>query len=692
MHLSRFGLLSLGVAAVDAFKDTSPFFLASTSEVLANSAYIKSGASVLEEVSSSLSSCPSDYYVVVSQPGVHSSDFSTRKSAPRLGTKMLGKDKSIRSKMSVTEVSGLVDDRQIKRLLEDKCKAQTTSINGASGSYPSSFESGPRIIDVQFPMLSLGSDRADQLSDNDGILSDIIERIPSSSKYTLLYITSPREFPETDSVVYDTTEEYGDSIRMELKRDYSAHTSSSSSNSTGRTVSLFDEYQYFTPGIFMGLLASSLFIVILYIGISALSSLQVPYAAFEKDTSAAIQKKAQLATALSTNPCYDLPSTPGQLTRSGEPIQQFDFSDLATMRFLPSSLEKTRSSFILLLFLVLAAVARVSAEPAGTETTASTSDAQTQTTADQSAPSGTETTSTSTKTTSTSTSTSESTTSESTSTTTAMATTSTTSTTSSLTSSLTSTTDGTTATTAVSTTTTASASSTTTNTIATIPPTAGAPYMQTEHMPEGTFFIIIGAILGCIGLGVLAWRGMVAWSVNRSVRNAALVSTAESKRLLRGSRKKRTPVYSAAPKEDVLLDKVGTTTRTSYRPSPQRASTNSSLFFSPTAGGHGASHTNLNRNSTYLPAGYYAAAGNSTPVRDPGLSSPVFSSGSPALTPTGTFNSQHPRQYYAGASTSSLNLNQTPQGRAPSAYLDDLFENHTSQNRTSPRDLDSGHR
>ena len=32
MHLSRFGLLALAAAAVDAFRDTSPFFLASTSE------------------------------------------------------------------------------------------------------------------------------------------------------------------------------------------------------------------------------------------------------------------------------------------------------------------------------------------------------------------------------------------------------------------------------------------------------------------------------------------------------------------------------------------------------------------------------------------------------------------------------------------------------------------------------------
>ncbi|KAJ5782761.1 hypothetical protein N7457_004535 [Penicillium paradoxum] len=292
MYLSRFGLLALGAAAVNAFRDTSPFFLASTSEVLTNSAYIQSGASLLENLYSSLTTCPSDYYVVVYQPGVHSSDFSTRKSAPRLGAKVLGKDRSIRSKMSVNEVAGSIDPKEIKSFLEEKCKAQTTAVDAVSGSYPSYFEHGPRIIDVEFPMLSLGSDRAQQLSGFDGFLADVVDRIPSSSKYTILYITSPREFPETDSVIYEASEDsYQETIHMGLKRDYSAHGSTSAPSN--KSTSLFGEYQYFTPGIFMGLMATFLFLAILYIGINALSSLEIPYAAFEKDTSAAVQKKAQ---------------------------------------------------------------------------------------------------------------------------------------------------------------------------------------------------------------------------------------------------------------------------------------------------------------------------------------------------------------------------------------------------------------
>jgi hypothetical protein len=117
---------------------------------------------------------------------------------------------------------------------------------------------------MEFPMLSLGSDRAQQLSgfgmyvvhlrisfkltQLDGFLADVVDRIPSSSKYTIIYTTSPREFPETDSVIYEASgDSYQDSVHMDLKRDYSAHGSASSS--LKKHTSLFHEYQYFTPGL-----------------------------------------------------------------------------------------------------------------------------------------------------------------------------------------------------------------------------------------------------------------------------------------------------------------------------------------------------------------------------------------------------------------------------------------------------------
>ncbi|BDD55888.1 hypothetical protein MPDQ_003267 [Monascus purpureus] len=292
MYLSIFWLLAFG-AAVGAFRDTSPFFLASTSEILASSAEIKTASSIFRDVSSELSACPSDYFVVAFQPGVHKSDYATRRSAPRLGAKVTGQDETIRSSMSVSEVAGVLDAAQIQAMIEKECKTRTTVIDTSSGSYPSSFDKEARIITVKFPMLSLGSDRAQQLSDNDGLLADIIDRIPSPS-YTLLYVTSPKEFDDSGSgfAGYDFENNgiYQEPLHMQLKRDYSAHVSGKESASNS---SVFAKYQFFTPGIFMGLMASFLFVSILYVGFSALSSLEVPYAAFEKDISAGAQKKQQ---------------------------------------------------------------------------------------------------------------------------------------------------------------------------------------------------------------------------------------------------------------------------------------------------------------------------------------------------------------------------------------------------------------
>ncbi|KAE8379255.1 BIG/ATPase V1 complex, subunit S1 [Aspergillus bertholletiae] len=290
MHLSSFSLLALGAATANAFRDTSPFFLASTSEILSTSSQLKTAPSLLVDLSSKLSACPSDYYVIASQPGVHSTDFSTRKSAPRLGAKMMGKDKTIRSTATVNEVVGVLQAKQIQNIIEKECGAQTTVIDGATGSYPSDFGSNPRVLLIDFPVLPLGKERAQQLSDNDGLLSDIVERIPSK-KYTILYVTSPREFEDTDSGIYHSeTDPYQDPVHMDLKRDFAAHSSRSEPASN---KSLFQEYQYFTPGLFMGLMATFIFIMILYVGFSALASLEVPYAAFEKDTSASVQKKQQ---------------------------------------------------------------------------------------------------------------------------------------------------------------------------------------------------------------------------------------------------------------------------------------------------------------------------------------------------------------------------------------------------------------
>jgi len=58
-------------------------------------------------------------------------------------------------------------------------------------------------------------------------------------------------------------------------------------------ASLFERYQFFTPGIFMGFVAGFIMLSILYVGLSALSSLEVSYGAFDKEMGPAAQKKQQ---------------------------------------------------------------------------------------------------------------------------------------------------------------------------------------------------------------------------------------------------------------------------------------------------------------------------------------------------------------------------------------------------------------
>ncbi|KAL9113732.1 MAG: hypothetical protein Q9227_002177 [Pyrenula ochraceoflavens] len=224
-----------------------------------------------------------------------------------------------------------------------------------------------------------------------------------------------------------------------------------------------------------------------------------------------------------------------------------------------------------------------------------------------------------------------------------------------------------------------------------VPPTADAPYMQKSSLPEGTIFICVGAAIGFIAVAILAWRMIVAWSINRSVKRAALASYApDTKGLLsgKGSPGHKTATYydnrnpspafneKAAPSSRVLSK--GTTP-------------NSSLFFSPTAGAGMHSSPTMQRNSGYLPAGYYASGkvspashtqiGGAARPKSAGTfgnapsRSPVNDSSPPDSPGYASFRDGLSTVGHSGAydSSSTLNLASTTGGRAPSTYLDDLM-------------------
>ena len=235
----------------------------------------------------------------------------------------------------------------------------------------------------------------------------------------------------------------------------------------------------------------------------------------------------------------------------------------------------------------------------------------------------------------------------------------------------------------------------------TVPPTADAPFMQKSNLPEGTIFIAVGAFLGFLGCMVLLWRALVAWSLHRSVKKAAMAQTAKyahARDPRGGIGKTKSPYFSTAAGSTLSLDPLAASGK-GVGSTPQSA--HNSLFFSPTAGA--GMNSPSNRASGYLPAGFYAA-GNAAPGGVAGMTHiggggmPLSNHGnqnqryarrlsrghspqrSPSLPPSRgeSFNgSKLSTQGLVGQpSNSSLNLAVAPQGRAPSAYLEDLFENH----------------
>lgn len=271
-----------------------------------------------------------------------------------------------------------------------------------------------------------------------------------------------------------------------------------------------------------------------------------------------------------------------------------------------------------------------------------------------------------------------------------------------------------------------------------VPYTASAPYMQKSKLPEGTVFICVGAILGVLGASILAWRGLVAWSLQRSVQRAALSTYHPEKTGLMGGRAASPGFYAAGGLGSALsLDHLGgkpfsrpaSYMRTGGSPSAAAAATGlskaavaspTSLFFSPTAGINSTannatgSHTTLlphaqpqlgaagNRASAFLPAGYYAASASQlsggaslprsqpppriSPPDSPGLlgdSSTLDGGSSVVGNVNGAAGRDTPTTCSGWPSTASLRLDVAPQerggiagSRAPSAYLEDLFEHH----------------
>jgi len=135
------------------------------------------------------------------------------------------------------------------------------------------------------PLLPITVHCADIIKDHE--LGQLLQKYETDGDYTVVYFSNPNEFKPYEA-------EFADSVHMELRRQAAPlQAVGRREGKAADKLPLFEKYQFFTPGIFMGLLAAFVMLSIVYVGISALSSLQVSYGAFEKEMGPAAQRKQQ---------------------------------------------------------------------------------------------------------------------------------------------------------------------------------------------------------------------------------------------------------------------------------------------------------------------------------------------------------------------------------------------------------------
>ncbi|KAJ9158301.1 BIG1-domain-containing protein [Coniochaeta hoffmannii] len=279
----RFSIASvlLSSTAAYAFSDTSPFVLLSTSKLDTppSPPQLQSSKSLTNSLTSLLSSCPTTRYALVSQPNLHAADIRDESDGGKCHMPNLCRAASSAvSAYTVAEVVGQLGSPSLSSIINTACASAGKAVE---------------VTEIELRHLpalrtGLGEKEVDErrgiLADNDYELDRLLSTL--GDDYTVLLFSDPNEFK-----AYEPS--FVEPMRTDLKRRGEAepvYVGRRAGNATDNR-GLFERYQFFTPGIFMGLIAAFAMLSILYVGLQGLSSLEVSYGAFDKEMGPAAQKK-----------------------------------------------------------------------------------------------------------------------------------------------------------------------------------------------------------------------------------------------------------------------------------------------------------------------------------------------------------------------------------------------------------------
>ncbi|KAH7318756.1 BIG/ATPase V1 complex, subunit S1 [Stachybotrys elegans] len=256
-----------------AFSDTTPFALLSTS-TFANdptSNQLQSSSTVLKYTAEFVASCPTDRYLIVTQPGINAGELRSNDACALPSLCNAADASSLQGRYIVSEVVGAVAGAGISAMIETACSQKEKKVT---------------IEEVNLSSLSQ-EDRVESLAENDAVLSSSLKRLTTTDSYTIVFLSTPGE-PTSYKA------DFGEAMHTDLKRGIKAsHVRRDSNNTDWDRLPVFEKYQFFTPGIWMALVTAIILLGILYVGLSALTSLEVSYGAFDKDMGPAAQKKQQ---------------------------------------------------------------------------------------------------------------------------------------------------------------------------------------------------------------------------------------------------------------------------------------------------------------------------------------------------------------------------------------------------------------
>ncbi|WBW74701.1 ER membrane protein, chaperone for V-type ATPase, BIG1 family [Schizosaccharomyces osmophilus] len=292
------------ISAAVAFQDTYPLFAFSSSSAVIDAnegPVLTSYSNFNNKAEQFLSNCDATT-VFIYQPGLQAEDFH---SSALSNMKRISLDAESQYILPYSKErlhpDGLIYDAKVS------CSSRIVNIDPTHESFPILEKNQISVISMKD--LSLGAkSREQELFELDQVIYSLYSSIPDDIEYTFFLTSSPKfatvqVSEDNNTKQKEDEDEEDESLNMESNYFVSMNRlrhaqpislpvenmndrgNSQVRNQDNQSVSttdgsLFDRYQFFTPGIFMGYLALVVLVPTLIISCKLLSSVQISYHAF----------------------------------------------------------------------------------------------------------------------------------------------------------------------------------------------------------------------------------------------------------------------------------------------------------------------------------------------------------------------------------------------------------------------------